>query len=135
MATSIASALLKIPVRKNVAMTGEITLRGRIMPIGGLKEKLLAAHRAEIEVVLVPKENQKDLKEIPRRVLNALRIVLVEHMDEVLREALVLSDPDALFGEHQVRPAEYRDGELITPDAPDTEDVPEPTVDPPGARQ
>jgi ATP-dependent Lon protease len=135
MATSIASALLKIPVRKNVAMTGEITLRGRIMPIGGLKEKLLAAHRAEIEVVLVPKENQKDLKEIPRRVLNALRIVLVEHMDEVLREALVLSDQDALFGEHQVRPAEYRDGELITPDAPDAEDVPEPTVDPPGARQ
>ncbi|MBW2552395.1 MAG: endopeptidase La [Deltaproteobacteria bacterium] len=135
MATSVASALLKIPVRKNVAMTGEITLRGRIMPIGGLKEKLLAAHRAEIEVVLVPKENQKDLKEIPRRVLNALRIVLVEHMDEVLREALVLSDPDALFGEHQTRPAEYRDGELITPEAPDAEDVPEPTVDPPGARQ
>jgi ATP-dependent Lon protease len=135
MATSIASALLKIPVRKNLAMTGEITLRGRIMPIGGLKEKLLAAHRAGIEVVLVPKENQKDLKEIPRRVLNALRVVLVEHMDEVLREALVLSDPDALFGERQVRPAEYRDGELITPDLPDAEEVPEPTVDPPGARQ
>jgi len=135
MATSVASALLKIPVRKNVAMTGEITLRGRIMPIGGLKEKLLAAHRAEIEVVLVPKENQKDLKEIPRRVLNALRIVLVEHMDQVLREALVLSDPDALFGEHSIRPAEYREGELITPDSPDADDVPEPTVDAPGARQ
>jgi ATP-dependent Lon protease len=135
MATSIASALLKIPVRKNVAMTGEITLRGRIMPIGGLKEKLLAAHRAEIEVVLIPKENQKDLKEIPRRVLNALRIVLVEHMDEVLREALVLSDPDALFGDHAVRPAEYREGELITPDSPEEDDVPEPTVDAPGARQ
>ncbi|UCF47575.1 MAG: endopeptidase La [Myxococcales bacterium] len=135
MATSIASALLKIPVRKNVAMTGEITLRGRIMPIGGLKEKLLAAHRAEIEVVLIPKENQKDLKEIPRRVLNALRIVLVEHMDEVLREALVLSDPDALFGDHAVRPAEYREGELITPDSPEEDDVPEPTVDAPGAHQ
>jgi len=135
MATSIASALLKIPVRKNVAMTGEITLRGRVLPIGGLKEKLLAAHRAEIDTVLVPKENQKDLKEIPRRVLNALRIVLVEHMDEVLREALALSDPDALFGEHQMRPAEYREGELITPDAPDDDDVPEPTVDAPGARQ
>ena len=134
-ATSIASALLKIPVRKNVAMTGEITLRGRVLPIGGLKEKLLAAHRAEINTVLIPKENQKDLKEIPRRVLNALRIVLVEHMDEVLREALVLSDPDALFGEHQMRPAEYRQGELITPDSPDEEDLPDPTVDAPGARQ
>jgi ATP-dependent Lon protease len=135
MATSIASALLKIPVRRTVAMTGEITLRGRIMPIGGLKEKLLAAHRAEIEVVLIPKENQKDLKEIPRRVLNALRIVLVEHMDEVLRQALVLSAPDALFGDHVVRPLEYRQGRLITPDDPDEEDIPEPTVDPPGARQ
>ncbi len=135
MATGIASALLKIPVRRTVAMTGEITLRGRILPIGGLKEKLLAAHRAEIDVVLIPKENQKDLKEIPRRVLNALRIVLVEHMDEVLRQALVLSDPDALFGDHAVRPIEYRQGRLITPDEPDEEDVPEPTVEPPGARQ
>jgi ATP-dependent Lon protease len=135
MATSIASALLKIPVRKNVAMTGEITLRGRVLPIGGLKEKLLAAHRAGINVVLIPKENQKDLKEIPRRVLNALRIVLVEHMDEVLREALALSDPDALFGEHQMRPSEYREGELITPDSPQEEDLPDPTVDAPGARQ
>jgi len=135
MATSIASALLKIPVRKNVAMTGEITLRGRILPIGGLKEKLLAAHRAEINVVLVPKDNQKDLKEIPKRVLNALRIVLVEHMDEVLREALALSDPDALFGEHQVRPAEYREGELITHDSLPEDDLPDPTVDAPGARQ
>jgi ATP-dependent Lon protease len=136
MATSIASALLKIPVRKNVAMTGEITLRGRILPIGGLKEKLLAAHRADIDVVLIPKDNQKDLKEIPKRVLNALRIVLVEHMDEVLREALALSDPDALFGEHQVRPAEYRQGQLIAPDAPEgDDDLPDPTVDAPGARQ
>ncbi len=135
MATSIASALLKIPVRKNVAMTGEITLRGRILPIGGLKEKLLAAHRIEIETVLVPKENEKDLKEIPRRVLNDLRIVLVEHMDEVLREALALNDPDALFGEHVVRPLEYRQGERIAHEGPGTEEVPEPTVDPPGARQ
>ncbi len=71
-------------------MTGEITLRGRVMPIGGLKEKLLAAHRSGIKTVLIPKENRKDLREIPRRVLKAMRIVLVEHMDEVLREALAL---------------------------------------------
>ncbi|MFN9907361.1 MAG: S16 family serine protease, partial [bacterium] len=84
MATSIASALMKIPVRRNVAMTGEITLRGRVMPIGGLKEKMLAAHRAGIDTIVVPLENRKDLREIPRRVLTAMRIVLVEHMDEVL---------------------------------------------------
>ena len=136
MATSIASALLRIPVHKSIAMTGEITLRGRVMPIGGLKEKLLAAHRASIETVVIPKENRKDLREIPKRVLNALRIVLVEHMDEVLREALVLSDPDALFGEHHVRPMEYRNGELLEPDGQEVDDsVPEPTVEPPGAQQ
>lgn len=135
MATSIASALLKIPVRKSIAMTGEITLRGRVMPIGGLKEKLLAAHRANIETVLIPKDNRKDLREIPKRVLNALRIVLIEHMDEVLREALVLSDPDALFGEHHVAPMEYRNGELVERDEVEGEPVPEPTVEPPGAQQ
>ena len=135
MATSIASALLKIPVRKNVAMTGEITLRGRIMPIGGLKEKLLAAHRAEIDTVLIPKENEKDLHEdIPKQVLNSMRIVLVEHMDQVLREALRLNDPDALFGEHQLKPAEYRQGTLIGSDD-DVAPIREPTVEPPGAQQ
>ena len=113
MATSIASALLKIPVRSNVAMTGEITLRGRVMPIGGLKEKMLAAHRAGIDTLLIPRENRKDLREIPKRVLQATRIVLVEHMDEVLAEALALSDPDALFGASRVRPLEYRHGKLI----------------------
>ena len=71
-------------------MTGEITLRGRVMPIGGLKEKLLAAHRSGITTVIVPKENRKDLREVPRRVLKATRVVLVDHMDEVLREALCL---------------------------------------------
>ncbi len=135
MATSIASALLKIPVRKSIAMTGEITLRGRVMPIGGLKEKLLAAHRANIETVLIPKDNRKDLREIPKRVLNALHIVLIEHMDEVLREALVLSDPDALFGEHHVPPMEYRNGELVERGEVEGEPVPEPTVEPPGAQQ
>ena len=135
MATSIASALLKIPVRKNVAMTGEITLRGRVMPIGGLKEKLLAAHRAEIDTVLIPKENEKDLHEdIPKQVLNAMRIVLVEHMDQVLREALCLNDPDALFGEHSVKPTEYRQGTRIE-SGDEVEPVREPTVEPPGAQQ
>ncbi len=98
MATSIASALTRIPVKNEVAMTGEITLRGRVMPIGGLKEKLLAAHRNGIKTVLIPKDNRKDLREIPRRVLKAIRIVLVDHMDDVLREALRVSDPEKMFG-------------------------------------
>jgi len=118
MATSLASALIKVPVKRDLAMTGEITLRGRVMPIGGVKEKLLAAHRSGIGTVVIPRENRKDLREVPRRVLKATRIVLVEHMDEVLREALCLPMPEALFG-----PArevwEYKDGELvIRPGAP-----------------
>jgi ATP-dependent Lon protease len=111
MATSLASALIKVPVKRDLAMTGEITLRGRVMPIGGLKEKLLAAHRSGITTVIVPKENRKDLREVPRRVLKATRIVLVEHMDEVLREALCLPSPDAMFGPPKER-WEYREGEL-----------------------
>ncbi|MCG8557348.1 MAG: endopeptidase La [Proteobacteria bacterium] len=138
MATSIASALMRIPVHRNLAMTGEITLRGRVMPIGGLKEKLLAAHRAGITTVVIPRDNRKDLREIPRRVLGATRIVLVEHMDEVLCEGLCLSNPDELFGQ-RVRPLEYRNGKLVAdkpPDAVDGDrDVPAPTVDAPGARQ
>ena len=133
MATSIASALLKIPVRRNVAMTGEITLRGRVMPIGGLKEKMLAAHRAGIDTILIPRENRKDLREIPKRVLTATRVVLVEHMDQVLSEALVLSDPEALFGAGRQKPLEYRQGKLIEPEKPAS--VREPTVDAPGPQQ
>ena len=93
MATALVSALARIPVRRDLAMTGEITLRGRVLPIGGLKEKALAAHRAGIKTVLVPKDNRKDLREIPRRIRNQLRIVLVEKVDEVLLEALVLEKP------------------------------------------
>jgi len=89
MATALASALIQKPVRSCVAMTGEITLRGRVLPIGGLKEKMLAAHRAGITDLLIPSENEKDLKEIPVRILKSLRIHLVEHMDEVLEEAIV----------------------------------------------
>ncbi len=113
MATSLASALIKVPVRRDLAMTGEITLRGRVLPIGGLKEKLLAAHRSGITVVVVPRENRKDLREVPRRVLKAMRVVLVEHMDDVLREALCLPDPDAVFGPAKDT-MEYRGGELVT---------------------
>lgn len=117
MATGIASALARWPVRHELAMTGEITLRGRVMPIGGLKEKLLAAHRNGIKTVLVPKENRKDLKEVPRRVLAALRIVFVDHMDDVLREALEVENPDQKFGPRRLV-LEYREGELIDGAAP-----------------
>ncbi len=87
--TSIVSTLTGIPVRKEVAMTGEVTLRGRVLPIGGLKEKLLAALRGGIETVLIPKENEKDLAEIPQNIRDGLKIVPVAHVDEVLRLALV----------------------------------------------
>lgn len=97
MTTAIASALLRIPVRADLAMTGEITLRGRVLPVGGLKEKLLAAHRGRVRTVIIPAENQKDLKEIPSKVLRELEVVFVEHMDEVLLKALVVSDPNSLF--------------------------------------
>jgi ATP-dependent Lon protease len=96
-ATSIVSALLKIPVRREVAMTGEITLRGRVLPIGGLKEKIIAAHRHQIKTVLIPRDNEKDIKEIPSRILKAVDLVSVEHMDEVLKKALALDDPESLF--------------------------------------
>ena len=89
MATSIASALMKKKVRADLAMTGEITLRGRVLPIGGLKEKILAAHRGNIKMVVIPKDNEKDLAEVPHNVQNALKIVFVEHIDEVLDIAFV----------------------------------------------
>ncbi|HBE78542.1 MAG TPA: endopeptidase La [Firmicutes bacterium] len=89
MATAIASALTAQPIRKDVAMTGEITLRGRVLPIGGLKEKILAAHRSGIKKIIIPKENEKDLEELPDNVARKVTIVLVESMDEVWREALV----------------------------------------------
>ncbi|WP_439577835.1 endopeptidase La [Elioraea sp.] len=89
MATSIVSALTGIPVRREIAMTGEITLRGRVLPIGGLKEKLLAALRGGLTTVLIPKENEKDLAEIPDNVKKGLKIVPVASVDDVMREALV----------------------------------------------
>ncbi|MFO0665862.1 MAG: endopeptidase La [Polyangiaceae bacterium] len=110
--TSLASALTRIPVRADVAMTGEVTLRGRVMPIGGVKEKLLGAHRAGIKTVLVPMDNRKDLREVPRRVLKAVRVVLVEHMDQVLREALCFEDPSKVLGPRR-ETMEYVGGELV----------------------
>ncbi|MBI5562544.1 MAG: endopeptidase La [Deltaproteobacteria bacterium] len=97
MATAIASALTRLPVRKSVAMTGEITLRGKVLPIGGLKEKLLAAHRAGIPKVLVPKENEKDLKDIPPQILKKVAVQFVGQMDEVLVAALNAKDRDEIF--------------------------------------
>jgi ATP-dependent Lon protease len=97
LATSMVSALTRKPVRHNVAMTGEITLRGRVLPIGGLKEKILAAHRGDVAKVLIPMENKKDIEEIPKRILRKVELVPVEHMDQVLKEALVFEEKGELF--------------------------------------
>ncbi len=105
MATSIASAYMKKKVRGDLAMTGEITLRGRILPIGGVKEKLLAAHRGNMKIVIIPKENEKDLAEVPANVLKAMKIVFVEHMDDVLAAAFA-EDDDQTGKEAEAAPAE-----------------------------
>jgi ATP-dependent Lon protease len=94
MATALVSALTRIPVKHDLAMTGEVTLRGHVLPIGGLKEKVLAAHRGGIKKVLIPIENEKDIRDIPSVILKSIEIELVEHMDQVLRKALALDDPD-----------------------------------------
>jgi ATP-dependent Lon protease len=82
--TALVSILTRRPVRRDIAMTGELTLRGRVLPIGGLKEKILAAHRGGIRKIVIPKENKKDLRDIPAEIAKQLEIVAVEHMDEVL---------------------------------------------------
>ena len=97
-ATALASALSGRPVRKEVAMTGEITLRGRVLPIGGVKEKILAAHRAGLTHIILPQENRKDLEDLPDNVRKKLRIDLVEHMDEVLDLALLEEAVDEAIG-------------------------------------
>ncbi len=108
MATAIASALIRIPIRQDIAMTGEITLRGRVLPIGGLKEKILAAHRADIFEVIIPEENQKDLKDLPKRVMKQMTIHAVAHMDQVLRLALAHEQPDTFLA----HPSEVLDWRL-----------------------
>ena len=95
MVTSIVSALANIPVKRDVAMTGEVTLRGRVLPIGGLKEKLLAALRGGIKTVIIPSENEKDLKEIPQNVKDGLKIIAVDDVDEVIKIALT-KQPDPI---------------------------------------
>ncbi len=102
MCTSLVSALTRRPVRHDIAMTGEITLRGRVLAIGGIKEKILAAHRGGIKKVVIPKENEKNLKDIPPKVLKETKVVFVEHMDEVLPHALILEPGDTLFRGHDI---------------------------------
>lgn len=97
MTTSIVSALLQVPVHRHIAMTGEVTLRGRILPIGGLTEKLLAARRGNITHVLIPKENERNLNDVPAKILKSLQIELVDHVDVVLEKALALKKGDTLF--------------------------------------
>ena len=89
MVTSIVSSITNIPVRRDVAMTGEVTLTGQVLPIGGLKEKLLAAHRAEIKEVLIPKENEKDLIDMPKKIIDDIKITPVEYADQVIKIALI----------------------------------------------
>ena len=88
MVTSIVSSITGIPVRRDVAMTGEVTLTGQVLPIGGLKEKLLAAHRAGIKEVIIPKENEKDLVDMPKKITDDIKITPVDHADQVLKVAL-----------------------------------------------
>jgi ATP-dependent Lon protease len=107
MVTSLVSALLRLAVRRDVAMTGEVTLRGRVLPIGGLKDKILAAHRAGIFTCIIPSENQKDLKDIPPRVMREMKIIAVDHMDQVLRSALVLAHPETFLSQPS-QPVDWR---------------------------
>ncbi len=112
MATAIASALSKIPVRRDIAMTGEITLRGKVLPIGGLKEKLLAAHRAGIFEAILPKDNEKDLSEVPENLRNAMKLHFADTMDEVLSIALEGPLPE------YIEPADTQGMPAVTPTQP-----------------
>ncbi len=102
MCTSIVSALTKRSVHRDLAMTGEITLRGRVLPIGGLKEKILAAHRGGITKVIIPRENEKDIRDIPKPIKKQIEIVTADHMDEVLTYAIIVQDGAALFTKNDI---------------------------------
>src|SRR5881628_667716 len=123
MATALVSALTRIPVRHDLAMTGEVTLRGHVLPIGGLKEKVLAAHRGGIKKVLIPFENEKDIRDIPSIILKSIQIELVEHMDQVLRKALLLEDPDSWKKPEGTPPAEEMPTTFQAAGSPDAPDI------------
>jgi len=106
LATTLVSALARIPVRKDVAMTGEITLRGKVLPIGGVKEKVLGAHRAGLKTIILPRDNEKDLADIPKNVLDTLDIYMVDTMDEVLK--IALAAPLPAFTSTAATPAEVQ---------------------------
>jgi len=114
LATTLVSALTRVPVRKDVAMTGEITLRGKVLPIGGVKEKVLAAHRAGIKNIILPKDNEKDLADIPKNVLDTLDVYMVQTMDEVLKIALTEPLAGRLPVEAPAEPVETVTDDTIT---------------------
>jgi ATP-dependent Lon protease len=114
LATALVSALSRVPVRKDVAMTGEITLRGKVLPIGGVKEKLLAAHRAGITSIILPQDNEKDLADIPKNVLDTLKVYMVQTMDEVLKIALVDPLTGRIPAPAQAEPVETDVDDTIT---------------------
>jgi len=129
-ATALISALSQRPVAHQVGMTGEITLRGRVLPIGGLRDKVLAAHRAGLTTVIIPRDNERDLSEIPQTVRSHLRFVPVDHMDEVLAEALLaeaqperiaapIGEPEALTATATATPAAANSSaaEALVPEA------------------
>jgi len=109
MVTSIVSSITNIPVNREIAMTGEVTITGQVLQIGGLKEKLLAAHRAGVKKVLIPKENEKDLVDIPKKVREDIKIIPVETADEVLKIALI----------KELKPVEWTEVEKISDDKKD----------------
>jgi ATP-dependent Lon protease len=110
--TALVSAVTRMAVRRDVAMTGEITLRGKVLPIGGVKEKLLAAHRIGVTTVILPRENEKDLADVPKNVLEAMEVQLVDHVDEVLKIALLPPEPPPV----RVEPGETGDVLGTVPD-------------------
>jgi ATP-dependent Lon protease len=124
MATAMLSALTGIPVKRDVAMTGEITLRGRVLPIGGLKEKVLAAHRAGIRTIIVPTENKKDLEDIPAEIREQLKFVLADTMDIVLRTALTQNITKKKPVSKSVEKVELEAAATVEPEIP----VPTPEV-------
>ena len=107
--TALVSTLAHIPTRRDVAMTGEITLRGKVLPIGGVKEKVLAAHRVGLKTIILPKDNEKDLADIPKAVLDSLDLYMVDTMDEVLK--IALAEP--------IRPTRPPDSEPVQPSPPE----------------